>query len=548
MISKYRLFFLIFIPAALALTIGMALIQQKNGELSFGQFEAQLKSQWRLAALMADDPARLAELIKLDDQSGLRVTVVDENGEVLADSAADGHLESHKNREEIKAAMTGKPSMMVRHSRTTDAHTIYYAERLKDGRVLRVAYPASYYDGRKNALMDQTLTGLLILTAAVALFAFVISKRTSAMLASLSLAVKEAQNGGLELPGFGNDDLDDALASLSLANRELKLYSGENLRLRQRLEYILANIEEGVLLLADDQVVYHNRRVDEILNFQVPEDLADINNQEMIGVFASFRSGHTGDLKVGDKTIVVSQTVTDDSRLVMMRDISDKEKYSGYKSDLVGNISHELKTPLTLIMAASEVILKDSEMPRNFLDKFLAAIHKNTRRVNQLLDDLIFLHQLEGTTESGPDEADLHEVVEDLRELLGPTAKKVRYKIESATARIHSAHLISVLTNLISNADKYSRGETIEVEMGKIGSTLEIRVADQGPPIPHSEVDRIFERFYTISKSRNRGESGSGLGLSIVKHIARIYQGGAFVEPNALGGNTFVVRLVERSF
>ncbi|MDR1043702.1 MAG: PAS domain-containing protein [Candidatus Adiutrix sp.] len=546
MISKYRLFLLIFIPAALTLAAGMLLIQQKNRELSSRQFEAQLKSQWQLAALIAEDRDYQAELAGLYQKQGLRITLVGTDGQVLGDSAVSGPLEPHGDRQEIKQALAGRPAMAVRYSRSTGTHSIYYAEKLPDGRALRVAYPAAYYDAQSASLMDQALAGLVFSVAAVALFAFIISRRMSAMLASLSLAVKEAQDGGLDLPSFGNRDLDQALFALSSANRDLKLYSQENHNLRQRLEYILANINEGVLLLADDKILYHNRRAEEILNRRMPASLLDMRNQELMDLFSSFTAGRTGDLQFGDKTIMVSQTVSESRRLVMLHDVSDREKYSGYKSDLVGNISHELKTPLTLIMGASEVILKDADMPRTFLDKFLGAIYKNAHRINLLLDDLIFLHRLERIRESEPGPVNLGEIVDELKDLLGPVSKTVNYEFDPVAVRVHASHLVSLLTNLISNANKYSQGQSIEVQMRQSGGALEIRVADQGPPIPPAEHERIFERFYTVSKSRNRGESGSGLGLSIVKHIARIYKGRVSLEANPGGGNTFAVRLLEK--
>lgn len=548
MISKYRLFVLIFIPAALTLIVGMILIQQKNSELSAEQFEAQLKSQWQLAALIADDQAyqrRLADLHQKQGQ-GLRITLVDQEGRVLSDSAVSGPLESHRDRQEIKEALAGRPVMVVRYSRSTDSHAIYYAERLPDGRVLRVACPAAYYDARRDSLTDQALAGLVLLVAAVGLFAFFASRRMSAMLASLSQAVREAQDGGLDLPSFNNSDIDQALFALSTANRDLKLYSEENLNLRRRLEYILANINEGVLLLADERIVYHNRRAEEILNQRLPDSLAELKNQELLDIFSSFLEGRTGEIQLGEKIILVGQAGEEASRLILLHDISDREKYSGYKSDLVGNISHELKTPLTLIMGASEVILKDAGMDRSFLDKFLNTINKNARRLNLILDDLIFLHRLESAGESEPIATELAEIVEELRNLLGFRVKTVSYSFVPGTVRIQPSHLISVLTNLISNADKYSLGESIEVEIRKACNQLEIRVADQGPPIPPADHERIFERFYTISKSRNREESGSGLGLSIVKHIARIYKGRVSLEANQAGGNTFVVLLLEK--
>jgi two-component system phosphate regulon sensor histidine kinase PhoR len=435
----------------------------------------------------------------------------------------------------------------VRQSASTGIYTIYYAEKLPDGRVLRVAYPGSFYAEQESSLMDQAITGLLILVALVALFAIAMSRRESNMLRSLSRAVKEAQEGGSDLPGFDNADLDEALFALSSANRELKSLNEEKLALSQRLEYILANINEGVLLLMDGELVYHNRRAEEILDFKIPKNILDINNQEMINVFASLSGGQSGPLQLGDKSIIVSQALAGGvSRLILLHDVSDQEKYSGYKSDLIGNISHELKTPLALIMGASEVIVKDADMPRSYLDKFLGTIHKNSGRINALLDDLIFLHRLESTRENNVQKCELGETVEELGGLLGQLEKELRYDFEEATVKINSTHLISVLSNLIINANKYSQGEVIEVAIQKNGHLLEIRVSDQGPPIPQAERDRIFERFYTVSKSRNRGVAGSGLGLSIVKHIARVYKGEASLEANQSGGNTFVVRLLEK--
>ncbi len=531
---KYRLFILIFIPAALALTAGMLLIQEKNASLSEAQFESQLKNQWRLAALIAEDPDIRAELPALYEQHGLRVTLLDEKGEALYDNAAATPLEPHGDREEIRKAMAGSPAMTARQSETTGRHSIYYAERLPDGRALRVSYPASYYEEQKRALPEQALSGLLVLLFLVALFAALVMRRENAMLASLSQAVKTAQAGGQNLPAFDNADIDEALFALSAANRELTRLEENSAQLSQRLEYILESVNEGVLLIEDSRVVYHNRRAEELLDFKLAKKAMDIHDQEMMKIFAALSGGQEGPMRFGDRSLIVSQTLSGAGRLIILRDVSDEEKYSGYKSDLVGNISHELKTPLTLIMGASEVILKDPAMPREYLDKFLTAIHKNSGRINLLLDDLIFLHRLENNPGDEIRETSLAELEEELKALLGHLEKRVVYDFDETSVRINAPHLISVLSNLITNAEKYSSGDSIFASAKKRGHLLEIRVSDQGPAIPAAERERIFERFYTLSKSRHRAQAGSGLGLAIVK------------QETEEGGNCFVVRLLEK--
>jgi two-component system phosphate regulon sensor histidine kinase PhoR len=254
---------------------------------------------------------------------------------------------------------------------------------------------------------------------------------------------------------------------------------------------------------------------------------------------------HVSELHLGERTISVNYQIADQSTLIILHDISDRLKYSGYKSDLVANISHELKTPLTLIMTTSEVITKDPDMSKDKLDKFLTTIYGNARRLNSLLDDLISLHRLE-TSEPVVSQADLDEVVADVRELIDAKGKTLNWKIDSGEVNVNGSHLTSVLVNLIGNAIKYSSGNEIDIGLIRAEHELEISVADQGPVIPKIERERIFERFYSLSASRNRDNSGSGLGLSIVKHIAKLYGGQAKVIENDKPGNTFIVRLTQK--
>jgi two-component system phosphate regulon sensor histidine kinase PhoR len=106
-------------------------------------------------------------------------------------------------------------------------------------------------------------------------------------------------------------------------------------------------------------------------------------------------------------------------------------------------------------------------------------------------------------------------------------------------------HFHSLISNLLDNAFKYSKGGNIYLEINK-NSKISIKVEDEGPVIPFEEQGRIFERFYTVSKSRNKYKSGSGLGLSIVKHIAEVYNGTVKLYPNDKGGNTFEVVIYEK--
>jgi len=544
MIPRLKMFFIVFLPAAAVLVFALALLQQKNQELSAGLTEKMVKNQWLFASLLTEEGASPEEFRRLSEKTGLRVTLVDRTGLVLLDSEVPDITESHKEREEIRNALLGVPSTARRGSRTTRTDTVYYAEALPDGRVLRVAYPAQYFE--PNALLAQTLASLTLLAALAAFFAFLISRRFGAALSELSRAVNDAREGGTELPSFDNESLDQALYSLSAAVRGLKLSGLEKAEMGARLDYILNNISDGVILFEGDRLVYHNQRAREILNSELPEDVGLADRPELITVLKGLTSGTISELRLGGRIVAVDRAESGSSRLTLLHDISDREKYSGYKSELVGNISHELKTPLALILSAAEVVAKDPETPRPVLEKFLGTIRLNARRLNSLLEDLIFLHKLESLVRLEPEAVNLDDILVEINDLVDPGGKKVLYDFDSGPAKIHASHLISLLTNLVGNAVKYSTGSSVQATVRKRGGTIEIKVADQGPAIPAGERERIFERFYSLSESRNRGQSGSGLGLAIVKHIARQYNGRVQVAENESGGNTFSVTLLEK--
>ena len=546
MISRFKMFALVFLPAAATLVFALALIQQENLELGAARIETLMKNQWLFASLLIGDEAGRSGFRRLSETIGLRVTLVDREGRALFDSESRDITESHKDREEIRNALLGVPSMARRKSRTTRVDTLYYAEALADGHILRVAYPAEFFADQTVALLARTLAGLMVLMALAAAFAFLASRRSGAALDELGRAVSDAQAGGTELASFNNESLDRALYSLSAAVRELRQSSLKNAELSARLEYILNNISEGIILFEGDRIIYHNQRAREILNAELPGSIGLADRSELITVLNGLTYGTDRELRLGGRIVAVDRAESGSGRLALLHDISDRERYSGYKSELVGNVSHELKTPLALIMAAAEVLVKDPETPGPVREKFLDTIYKNARRLDAILEDLIFLHKLESLVISEPAPADLGEILSEIKDLTDPGDKNVLYEFDSGPVKIHGTHLISLLTNLIGNAVRHSLGPVVRVAARKTGNMLEIRVDDEGPAIPAGERERIFERFYSLSESRNRGQSGSGLGLAIVKHIARQYDGRVTLTGNESGGNTFRVTLLEK--
>ncbi|PJB78118.1 MAG: two-component sensor histidine kinase, partial [Acidobacteria bacterium CG_4_9_14_3_um_filter_49_7] len=181
------------------------------------------------------------------------------------------------------------------------------------------------------------------------------------------------------------------------------------------------------------------------------------------------------------------------------------------------------------------------------VNKFHEIILNQTGRLNSLIGDMLELHRLENTsnTVSGRKPVLWNEVVDELKSQYRDCGKKLQFRETDEAVYVRREHLDSLLVNLVDNAVKYSSGDIVAIEMTHSGKTVTICVSDEGPTIPADQRERIFERFYTISKSRNRRNGGTGLGLSIVKHIATLYKGSVSVEENKQGGNSFTVRLKE---
>jgi two-component system phosphate regulon sensor histidine kinase PhoR len=506
---------------------------------------------------------------RITEETGLRVTLVTRDGAVVYESSAEGELESHAGRPEIKGAFAGRPTMAVRKSDTTGIATIYYAEIIDHYTALRVAYPAEYYERQERALMGQAFWGLCVLAAAAAAFALLAYRKAGSTMRELARAVETARRGEDPVASFGNDCLDGALHSLSEAVRRLKVLDGERAALNRRLEYVLANISDGVVLFRGDEILYSNASAERILGAAIPAAAGDADDPALITILERLAGGEpAGSLRAGGRTVQV--TVAGDvpegeaaegakdpegagadgsggeGRVVILRDLTDREKYGIYKADLVGNISHELKTPLAVIRTASEVTLKDPGMPESQRTGFLETIRRNVLRLTAILDDLNYLHRLETVDEAAGAESDLQAVVGEALEAAGSDGKRVEASIKGGPVAVHGPHIASVVTNLVSNALRYSTDELVRVRAEAASGIVTVEVEDGGPAIPLFERERIFERFHSLSKSRNREKSGSGLGLSIVKHIAMIYDGEATVKDNDRGGNTFQVILKER--
>jgi two-component system phosphate regulon sensor histidine kinase PhoR len=248
--------------------------------------------------------------------------------------------------------------------------------------------------------------------------------------------------------------------------------------------------------------------------------------------------------------VLVSGSITNESDaprgILIAQDITRLKRLESTRQKFVANVSHELKTPITLIRGMVETLLlshqKGMAVPTALLERALA----HTDRLTNIIDDLLHLSRLEttgGRIDKGP--ADLNNIFDVVYQQCDPQAKKnqvilVLPEVPNQTLFCNANLMIQALKNLVDNAIKYAPEQSRVTVMYDVTPTQHaFHVTDNGPGIESHHMPKLFQRFYRVDTSRSRQMGGTGLGLAIVKHIAQSHGGEATVKSQPNQGSTF---------
>lgn len=239
--------------------------------------------------------------------------------------------------------------------------------------------------------------------------------------------------------------------------------------------------------------------------------------------------------------------------LAIVKDVTERKKVETIRKEFVANVSHEFRTPLTLISGFIEMLKMYGDLPEEDRKRSLEILEIETGRLKKLISELLLLSKMENRVGlEGEAAIDLPKVLGQVAKVMGPLAEKKRQKITlslgsfSQPPRLRGDEnwLFHAFRNLLDNAIKYSgEGTEIEIAAGESASEARIEFKDQGPGIAAENLERIFERFYRVDGSRSSRTGGSGLGLAIVKDIVAIFRGRVEVESEVGRGSTFRISL-----
>ena len=465
---------------------------------------------------------------------GTRLTWIAADGTVLYDSSANAAgMENHADREEVSSALKTGTGESTRYSTTLMERQLYCAQRLNDGTVVRL----SCEQYTPLMLVLGMLQPVIVIAAAAlavsGVLASGLSKRIVRPLNELRLDEPDKIETYPELA-----PLTDKLRS---QQNQLRAQEKELRQRRDEFDAATENMIEGLVLLNERGTILSiNKSATKLLDISrycVGKDILLLNNsrrmQELLG---RVRSGEHCEMPIehgGVSYTVYASPVVSGERVagtvLLVLDMTEKEKAEKLRREFSANVSHELKTPLHTISGCAELLANGMVKPDD-IPRFAAQIQSESKRMITLIEDIIKLSHLdEGAGDMQRCDVDLAAIARATVENLRPAAKAadVALSVNACPAVIKngiSQLLEAIVYNLCENAIKYNRpGGFVKVSVEKNADGTVLTVEDNGIGIPAEQQERIFERFYRVDKSHSKEVGGTGLGLSIVKHAAALH-------------------------
>ncbi len=483
-----------------------------------------------------------------------RLTVIDTNGEVLADSGSEEIDENHKGREEVKQALSEGVGYATRYSSTVKRNMLYVAVFNK-GYIVRLALPYNGIFDNLPTLVRPLGIGA-IMSLVIALF---LSKRFANTLTApiqdiTTQVTKMKDYRELEFDSYKYDEFNIIASKLEeqakTIHDTMKKLKSEQIKING----ILDQMKEGFVLLDSDlTVLMVNRKAQKLyghtikLNCSIKDFIFDFkiinafdhlsDEQQVVEVEKEKEFYNCYVAKVDYGVTLLFVNITEQHNAMKMR------------QEFFSNVSHELKTPMTSIRGYSELletgVINDKDASKKALDK----IHDEVNNMSTLINDILMISRLENKdVDVIKHPVHLTPLVDEINDTMQVEIDKkhlqVDKELEDITYTSNHQHMHQLLSNLITNAIKYNvDGGKIIIKSYQFGRNIIIEVSDTGRGISKIDQGRVFERFFRCDQGCDKETGGTGLGLAIVKHIVQYYQGNITLTSKLHEGTTFKVTL-----
>lgn len=535
-----------------------------------GKIEGELLAYTALVDL-GSAKAISAQLKQIAGISGARVTLVDAQGRVFADSEKDVVLlENHLNRPEIQEARLRGKGQSVRFSQSLGVDMLYVALPIKTKTQItgyvRLARPLHDVE----SLVDKVYRKILLAFCIVAILALLVALYISYRLAEpIRMMERFTERLRRDEPS-GNIMLHTSDETKKLADNINYLVEELQKKIRlakeeqSKLMTALTNINEGVLILTpDENIEFISPSLAGILDEQNNDAVGmtlmeSFRNVDLEKAFQSFR--RTGQAVSSEITlggldpVIMSVSISkvlnfpgEEKAMIVFHDVTRLKKLERIRTDFVANVTHEISTPLTAIIGYLETLQAGAIENKEDARRFILIILKQAQRLHRLMEDLMTISKIElGKINFLFEKVDISEILDSVIPLLEDRAAIKKIRIEnSVPGRIPQVkadrdRLNQVFLNILDNAVKFTpEGGSVTIGAEEKEGEVLVTITDTGTGIPREEIQRLGERFYRVDKARSSDLGGTGLGLSIVKHVMLAHGGRMEIE-SALGRGTKV--------
>ncbi len=565
-----------------ALLFAFAIITSLFAYSSIKQYNLEIfkKDLYNLNSLLEENVKNsiishdTVSLRKYINESGkkinIRLSIIGKDGKVLADSRANADtMENHLNRPEIQQALKhNRFGSSERYSHTMQNDMLYVAFPIYNNNNEIVGFlRSSYFLQDLNPLLTNLSQNLLKIFLFSILFVligvYIIARNISKPISDLSSATKKVAKGEFSalLSTKRKDEFGELVEDFNFMSKQIRELFDELNSQKNELRSIISAIPDGILVIRNEFVLLTNIAFERMFDvkFSNQMKISEISIYDilvnLISKLETSGSFLTEELEINSilYNVSLSRIPSSEEIIFVFHDVTELKKLEKIKKDFIINVSHELKTPLTAVKGFIETL--EEEITDDEHLRYVQIVRRHTDRLIGIVQDLLLLSELEDNSAINKlliSPVDFSILIDGITKLFEQKLKEknlyLNIHIEPNFPKINvdAYRFEQVLINLINNSLKYTEKGGIEINAYTNNDKVIIEILDTGIGISPEDRERIFERFYISDKSRSRKSGGSGIGLSIVKHIVMLHNGKISVDPTYTKGAKFVIELTNK--
>ncbi|MDU2115415.1 MAG: ATP-binding protein [Peptoniphilus lacydonensis] len=481
-----------------------------------------------------------------------RITLIKEDGDVIFDSSKDPKLlPTHSDRPEVIKAKKSGFASVERYSNTLSKDLYYVSLKLDDGNIIRVS--------REMDNLLGAFTKVLPIDVIMSILVFIVAALVSKRLTKKTF--EPLNNLKEDLTNINTEkfpEISPFINKINKQNKTIKDNYKEIRRERDTIDTILKNMKESLIIIDENKnLLSVNNSAKELFNSKrelIGENILNlIRDDELLKLIDDALMGKSVEsiTNIGNREFkFYVNPVFEDKKVrgvvILLIDETEEIRALRLREEFSSNVSHELKTPLTSICGFSELLVNGMVDEEN-KNEFYKLIYDDSKRLLNLIEDIMKISGLESDEAFSREEIDLRELISDIlkaqRNLI--EEKNISTKVTGNGKVFENKTMMwELFANIINNGLKYNKDNgKLDVKIDESEENYEVLITDTGIGIPSEDLSRIFERFYRVDKSRSRKIGGTGLGLSIVKHVLQSIDGKLEISSKLGMGTSFKIIL-----